>query len=210
MPGKYYAGVFSLRKLGLREVAIVTSQQEAARLLQQERCGSFSSDELSFDALRQAAVDPRFQAGLSEINENWSKAGADKSRQKGVFGEALQTNDPLLLQYVGSGLLSQHHESIRLGEMEFNREPARDSMRLAWIAAVCEGTGTACGTGDAYVVDACASLNLCEESLPLAMRALVAHKHGATHQPTFDAAYNIFVKAIQSKNVQLFFPDANP
>lgn len=201
---------FSIKRLGLREVAVTTSQQDSARLLQQERCGSFSSDELSFDALRQVAVDPRFSVGLYEINDKWSEAGVDQARQKEVFGEALQANDPLLLQYVGSGLLSQHRESIMLGNMEFNGDSALDSMRLAWIAAVCEGTGTDCGAGDAYVVDACASLNLCEESRRLAMRALVAHKHGVTQQATFDAAHALFVKAIQSRNIQLFYPEANP
>lgn len=201
---------FSIKKLGLREVAVVTSQQDSARLLQQERCESFTSDELSFDSLRQVAVDPRFSVGLSEINEKWSKAGVDQARQKEVFEEVLQANDPLLLQYVGSGLLSQHRESIRLGDMEFNGDAALDSMRLAWIAAVCEGTGTDCGAGDVYVVDACASLNLCEESRRLAMRALVAQKHGATQQATFDTAHALFVKAIQSRNVQLFFPEAKP
>ncbi len=155
-------------------------------------------------------MDPRFSVGLSEINQEWSKAGVDKIRQKQVFGEALQANDALLLQYVGAGLLSQHRESIRLGDVEFNGDSALDTMRLAWIAAVCEGTGTDCGAGDAYVVDACASLNLCEESRRLALRALVAHKHGETQQSTFDTAHALFVKAIQSRNVSLFFPESAP
>ncbi|MFC7207910.1 hypothetical protein ACFQOZ_15400 [Comamonas endophytica] len=201
---------FSLKNLGLREVPAITAQQDSARQLQQERCGSFSSDELSFDTLRQVAVDPRFPKGLSEINEKWSKAGADPTRQKEVFGEVLQANDALLLQYIGSSLLSQHQESIKLGNVEFNGDSALDSMRLAWLAAVCEGTGTNCGAGDPYVVDACASLNLCEESRPLALRALVAHKHGVTQQSTFDTAYALFVNAIQSRNAQMFFPEAKP
>lgn len=201
---------FSIKNQGLREVEVITSQQDSARLVQQERCGSFSSDELSFDRLRQISVDQRFSPGLSEINEKWSQAGVDQARQKEVFEDALQANDALLLQYVGGGLLSQHRESIRLGDVEFNGDSALDSMRLAWIAAVCEGTATNCGAGDAYVVDACASLNLCEESRRLALRALVDHKHGASQQATFDTAYALFVKAIQLRNLQLFFPEAKP
>lgn len=179
-------------------------------MLQQERCGSFSSEEVSFDALNQVGVDPRFSVGLAEINQEWSKAGIDKTRQKQVFEKVLQANDALLLQHIGAGLLSQQRESIRLGDVEFNGESALDSMRLAWMAAVCEGTGTDCGAGDAYVVDACASMNLCEESRRLALRALVARKHGQMQQSNFDTAHALFVKAIQSRNVQIFFPETTP
>ena len=201
---------FSIRRRGLHEVVAVSTQQESARMLQQERCGSFSSEEVSFDALRQVGVDPRFSVGLAEIKEEWSKAGSDKTRQKQVFEQVLQANDALLLQYIGAGLLSQQRESIRWGDVEFNGESALDSMRLAWMAAVCEGTGTDCGAGDAYVVDACASLNLCEESRRLALRALVARKHGQIQQSNFDTAHALFVKAIQSRNVQIFFPETTP
>lgn len=201
---------FSIRRLGLREIFSASSQQESARILQQERCGSFSSEEVSFGALSQVGVDSRFSVGLAEINQEWSKAGIDKTRQKQVFEKVLQANDALLLQYIGVSLLSLQRESIRLGDLEFNGESALDSMRLAWMAAVCEGTGTDCGAGDAYVVDVCASLNLCEESRRLALRALVARKHGQSQQSTFDTAHALFVKAIQSRNVQIFFPETTP
>lgn len=196
----------AIRKLGFQPVAVASAQQEFARELLQARCNSFSDDELSLDALRQVDSDLRFPQGLHEMSKEWTAAAGNESRQKEVFSRILQADDPLLLQHVGVSLLGQYREAVRLGDVEFNGSAALDAMRLAWIAAVCEGTGTDCGAGDAYLVEVCANMNICESSRTRALRALVARDEGERQLTTFDAAHAMFVKAIRSRDARLFFP----
>ncbi len=200
----------AMRKLGFQPAAVASAQLEFARELLQARCNSFSDEELSLDALRQVDSDPRYPPGLLELSKEWTAAATagNETRQKDVFSRILQADDPLLLQHAGLSLLGQYREAVSLGGLKFDGGAALDSMRLAWIAAVCEGTGTDCGAGDAYLVEVCANMDICESSRQRALRALVARDEGETQLATFDAAHAMFVKAIQSRDVRLFFPQA--
>jgi len=198
----------AIRKLGFQPVATASAQQEFARELLQARCNSFSDDELSLDALRQIDSDSRYPRGLFELSQEWTAAATagNETRQKEVFSRILQADDPLLLQHAGLSLLGQYREAVSLGDLKFAGNAALDSMRVAWIAAVCEGTGTDCGAGDAYLVEVCANRDICESSRKRALRALVARDGGETQLATFDAAHAMFVRAIESRDVRLFFP----
>ncbi|QKV53825.1 hypothetical protein HUK68_13510 [Comamonas antarctica] len=198
----------AMRKLGFQPIAVVSAQQEFARELLQARCSSFSDEELSLDALRQVDSDPRYPRGLFELSQEWTEAAdaGNETRQKDVFSRILQADDALLLQHVGLSLLGQYRDAVSLGDVEFIGNAALNSMRWAWIAAVCEGTGTDCGVGDAYLVEICANMDICESSRIRALRALVARDEGEKQLAKFDAAHAMFVKAIQSRDVRLFFP----
>lgn len=199
---------FAIRKLGLRQVEILSSPQDSARELLQARCSSFSDDELSFDALRKIDSDTRYPPGLAELNQAWLEAAGDETKQKEVFGEILRSNDALILQHVGASLLGRYRESVQLNGTRFQGSEALNSVRMAWIAAVCEATRTNCGTGDSYVVEICANMNICESSRTRALRALLARESGQEQLGTFDIAHAIFVKAIQARDIELFFPQA--
>lgn len=199
-----------LRQLGLREDVPASHRQMAASELVQARCSSFSNGELSTQALQQIDTDARYPPGLEELSREWGDAGSSEERQKALFAKVLETNDPLLLQRVGLSYLGQDSGTVELGGLTFTDGPTRDAMHMAWTAAVCEGTGTECGAGEHYMVDICANADVCEDSRSSAMRALVARAHGEIYLATYDAAYAMFVKAIQARNVAFFFTQGPP
>lgn len=191
---------YMIIRSGVQNAKTDSSQQDFARELLWSRCSSFSSDELTGQRMRELPDDTRFPDGLLQIRNEWNEAGQDIQKRKLILNQAFERKDPLLLEQIGPGLLMSETGKIQLAGTQFNGQNALAAARNAWISAACEGSGMACGPGDHYVVDACATTGICDNSRFETLRELTRRSHGPAYVRDFDSAHRIFLDAIRSGN----------
>lgn len=197
---------YSVVRSGVQNVKTDSSKQEFAKDLLWARCSSFSPDELTGHRMRELPGDSRFPDGLLQIRNEWIGAGDDTQKRQTILNQVFETKDPLLLEQVGVGLLISDTGKINFGNTEFSGQDSLSAVRNAWISAVCDGTGTTCGPGDQYVVDACANTGICESSRMDTFREITLRRQGEAYVQDFDSAYRIFLAAIQSGNPEILGP----
>ena len=191
---------YSVVRSGVQNVKTDSSKQEFAKDLLWARCSSFSPDELTGHRMRELPGDTRYPNGLLQIRNEWIGAGDDTQKRQTILSQVFETKDPLLLEQVGVGLLISDTGKIKFGNTEFSGQDSLSAVRNAWISAVCEGTGAACGPGDHYAVDACANTGICENSRTDTFREITRRRQGEAYVQDFDSAYLIFLGAIRSGN----------
>ena len=194
---------YSVIRSGVQNAKTDSSKQEFAKDLLWARCSSFSPDELTVHRMRELPGDTRFPDGLLQTRNEWINAGDDIQKRQSLLGQVFEAKDPLLLEQIGLGLLGSDTGKINLGSIEFSGSNSLSAVRNAWISAVCEGTGAACGPGDHYVVDACANTGICENSRTDTFREITRRRQGEAYVQDFDSAYRIFLGAIRSGNPEI-------
>jgi hypothetical protein len=179
--------------------------QHTARELMHSRCADFTQDELSADSQLRVTRDPRMaEDRYRSVLNTWSKVQNDKAERAKVIKEVLDSGDPLFMGFMSNLFMRAGTTSAFFDGEEFTQPYAQVVVLKAWLAATCEGTSTACGSGDRYVVDACAGQNLCAPSRYELMLQDVYSNLGGDAAIMYKRIYTALVIAIRNRNVDAF------
>ncbi|GKS92858.1 hypothetical protein [Acidovorax sp. SUPP2825] len=138
-------------------------EQEAAKILREERCSSFIESEISPEhirAIRQAAS----QGGdpyIKLIDSTAGKALGNQERAQ-IVRKIFDSRDPLLLEQFSAALFYENGDGIWLNGKSYKQEGANQIFTTAWLAASCNiMEGNCGGSFDAYAIEGCALTNKC-------------------------------------------------
>jgi hypothetical protein len=151
-----------------------SSQQQKAQEALSTRCASFSPGELQDGAEMHVLNDPPM--------------ASDPFRRGPDLAAALQARDPLMLARHATSVYQQRDQDVR---------------SKAWLAAVCEGTGQACGAGDRYVLESCALGNICAADRHAALAAMLDSDDARAR---YERLYSEMVAALKAGNLAAFRP----
>jgi hypothetical protein len=178
-------------------------KQANATDLLRSRCGGFTEVELSTERQMELENDGRLVPGFNElVHELQAASGADRRL---ALARVLDTQDALVLQRATSQLILNGGPETVFWNGETVKEPhVVPIASMAWLAAACDATSTECGERDPFVVEACATRDVCLGSRRELLLHDAAAAYGDAGASLFAKLYDGYRSAITSRNVAAF------
>jgi hypothetical protein len=178
-------------------------EQDRARQLLLERCGSFSEDELK-NTLG-TVHDPRLKADpINRLETEFIESSDDLSARVTAIQASLDSQDPLLIAEMAYRLFrTPPGVAPVFAGKTFDQPGAESVLLLAWEAASC-AAGAACGTEDPSVVKSCGLFGRCFDSRRSLLRDETERTVGADAATLFDSVYPQMEQVIRSRDASAF------
>lgn len=190
-----------------------STRQDEARRLYQDRCASFSADELAAGSITALSKDPpvdgRFSRLLERVRETIGFP-EKRDREKALIAEVLQTGDPLLLTHLTQHVIVRDRVRTTPDGSPLYQPEVLTTTSLAWSSAICEVAGAGCGPQEMNVVHVCARFGVCVDSRQALNEVNIRQLMGEEGMTLYRQLLPRFVDALRRQDVSLLMAPPVP
>lgn len=187
-----------------------STRQDEARRLYQDRCDSFSADELAAGSITALSNDPRVDGRFNRLLERLRESVGQTDDEKAVIAEVLQTGDPLLLQRMTEMIHVRDLVRTTPDGNPLYKPEMLATASLAWSSAICELAGAGCGRQEMNVVHVCARFGVCVDSRQALNELNVRQLSGEEGMALYRQLLPRFVDALRRQDVSLLMTPPVP